>query len=68
MKYSTKKDLFTFLNSFEETIRTEYVSEYLNDVFLEYYQSFKMLSPYEREEVVDYLSTEYVDNSPKANA
>lgn len=64
MRVSTKEDLYGFLDSFEESIRSEYMTEYLDDIFLEYYKDFNNLSYIERENVIEYLSTTYIDNYP----
>lgn len=64
MRVSTKEDLYGFLDSIEQSIKSKYMIEYLNDIFIDYYNDFLKLNQYERDEVIKYLSGEYLNEHP----
>ena len=64
MRVSTKEDLYEFLDSIEQSIKSKYMIEYLNDIFIDYYNDFLKLNQYERDEVIKYLSGEYLKEHP----
>lgn len=64
MRVSTKEDLYGFLDSIEQSIKSKYMIEYLNDIFIDYYNDFLKLNQYERDEVIKYLSGEYLKEHP----